>query len=349
MNRWVPWIAAILGLIFLYLVRSILAPFVIAAILAYVLVPGVDALAERLRVRRFIIVAVLYGLLMAVLGLLFLWLRPSLMLELRSLRQDSVQVVHDAILQLVGGEEFEIFGNTYQARPVARDIVGQVRETFNSPTSAFQFAQSLFQRLAEVGLTLIALFYLLLDWEALVAFAFRFVPAAERSRVSQLTRSIHQILGRYLRGQLLLIALVSFVTWIPLQFFFRVPFALPIAISTGFLEVIPLIGPVSAAGIAAVAALSKGGTGLAVQVIVFYTVLRQIEDQLVAPNVLGRAVRVHPLAAIFAVLAGGVLAGPLGLILGVPVAAAVNVLFDAIQPSNKGEELLAPLSEGEKS
>jgi predicted PurR-regulated permease PerM len=338
MNRWAAWIAAFLALVFLYLIRSILAPFVIASILAYVLVPGVEALAERLRVRRSIIVLVLYGLLALSLGVIFLWLEPSLMFEVRSLRQDSVQVVHSAIVQLVGTEDFELLGNMYQAGPLAKDVVAQVRETFNSPTSAFQFAQALFQGLAEFALTLVALFYLLLDWESLVALVFRFVPSSERPRVRELARSVHNILGQYLRGQLILIAVMALVTWIALQFFFHLPFAFAIAISTGFLEVIPLVGPVVAAAVAAVAALSRGGLALAFQVILFYTVLRQIEDQLVAPNVLGRAVHVHPLAAIFAVLAGGVLAGPLGLILGVPAAAAVNVVLDALQPPVKLEQ-----------
>ena len=332
MNRWIPWIAAVLALGFLYLIRSILAPFVVAAILAYILVPAVDALAEKLRVRRFIIVLALYGFLILILSVLFLWAEPSLMFELRSLRRDSFAVVHGAIVQLVGSEQFEILGNTYDADLLARSIVEQVREVFNSPTSAIQFAQALFQGLAEVALTLIALFYLLLDWEALVALVFRFVPASERPRVGELAKSIHIILGRYLRGQLILVAAMGLVTWIILDLVFHVPFSFAIAAATGFLEVMPLLGPVVAAGIAAVAALSTGGTTLALQVIVFYTVLRQVEDQLVAPNVLGRAVNVHPLAAIFSVLVGGLLAGPLGLLLGVPAAAAIQVVLDALKP-----------------
>lgn len=340
MNRWAPWIAAILALAFLYLIRTILPPFIIAAILAYVLVPGVDALAERLRVRRLFIVLALYALLLLGLGLLFWRLEPSLMFEVRSLRRDSVQVVHSAIVQTVGAEQFDILGNTYDAELLARSIVDQVRQTLNSPTSAIQFAQAMVQGIAQVALTLIALFYLLLDWEFLAALIFRFVPIEERPRVGALAQSIHKILGQYLRGQLVLIGLMASVTWVFLQFLFHVPFAFAIAVSTGFLEVIPLAGPVVAAGIASVAAISRGGVTLAIQVIVFYTILRQIEDQLVAPNVLGRAVHVHPLAAIFAVLAGGVLAGPLGLILGVPVAAAVNVILDTVQPPVKRDQIL---------
>ncbi len=343
MNRWAPWLIALAALIFLYLIRAMLPPFIIAIILAYILVPGVDALAERFRVRRILIVAALYFLFVILLGALLGWLRPTLMLEMRSLRRDSVEVVQRALVQLTGGEQFDIFGNVFQAQDLARAIVDQVRQTFNSPTSALQFVRALFERLADFFLILISLFYLLLDWESLVAFAFRFVPVAARPRAKVLAESIHRILGQYLRGQLILILFVAAITWIALRFFFNVPFSLPIAITTGFLEIIPLVGPVLAAGIAAISALSKGGVNLAIAVIVFYTLLRQIEDQLIAPNVLGRAVNLHPLAAIFAVLAGGLLAGPLGLVLGVPAAAAIQVVLDTVQAPVTPEQL--PTSE----
>ncbi len=349
MRRWSAWILALAALVFLYLIRAILPPFIIAIIFAYILVPGVDALAERFRVRRFLVVAVMYILFLIVLGALLWWLRPTVMFELRSLRRDSVQVVESALVQLTGSEQFNLFGSDYQARDVARSIVDQVRAAFDSPRTAFELAQALLQRLAEVVLTLIALFYLLLDWESLIALLFRFVPPLERPRVTTLAQSIHHILGQYLRGQLILIAFVAGITWIALQFFFHVPFALAIAVATGFLEIIPLVGPVVAAGIAAVAALSKGGIDIAIGVIVFYTILRQVEDQLIAPNILGRAVHVHPLAAIFAVLAGGVLAGPLGLVLGVPAAASINVILNAIQTPVSPEQLPTASQLGEQT
>jgi predicted PurR-regulated permease PerM len=341
MRGWSAWLVAIAALVFLYLIRAILPPFVIAVLFAYILVPGVDAVAERFRVHRFFVVAALYLLLILILSALFWWLRPTIMVEVHSLGRDSVEVVRRAIVQLTGSEQFELFGNTFVAHDVARSIVDQVRATFNSPRTAFDLAQALVQRVGEIVLTLIALFYLLLDWESLIGFIFRFVPPLARPRVKTLAQSIHHILGQYLRGQLILIAFVGALTWLALQFVFHIPFALAIAVATGFLEIIPLVGPVVAAGIAAIAALSRAGTNLALAVIIFYTILRQVEDQLVAPNVLGRAVNVHPLAAIFAVLAGGVLAGPLGLVLGVPAAAAVKVVLDAIQTPVSPEQLSA--------
>jgi predicted PurR-regulated permease PerM len=97
--------------------------------------------------------------------------------------------------------------------------------------------------------------------------------------------------------------------------------------------VIPLIGPVLAGTIAAIVGLVHGGTGEMFGIIVAYIVLRQIEDQFVMPIVVGRAVHLHPLVPIFAVLTGGAIAGILGAILAVPTAAAVRVTLDYLFPA----------------
>ncbi len=339
MRRWVPWLVALAALLLLYALRSILPPFIIAIILAYILVPGVDALAARFKVRRVFIVAALYILFLLLLGTLIWWLRPTIAFEVRSVREDNVAVIEKAIVALTGGQQFDVFGTSLDAHTLARALSENLRAAFNSPANAFQYAMRFFEGVTSLLLGFIALFYLLVDWEALMTFAFRFVPVPQRARVSELTRDIHKILGAYLRGQLILILFVSFITWIALAFFFHLPFAFAIAIATGFLEIIPLVGPVVAGAVAAIAALSVGGTNLAIAVIIFYTALRQLEDQLIAPYILGRAVHVHPLAAIFAVVAGGTLAGPLGLVLGVPAAAAVKVILDAVQTPVTPEQL----------
>jgi predicted PurR-regulated permease PerM len=135
-----------------------------------------------------------------------------------------------------------------------------------------------------------------------------------------------------LRGQLLLIVLVAAVVYVILGPIMGLRYALAIGILTGILEIIPLVGPILAAGIAAVDAVAQGGLSTAAVVIVIYTVLRQIEDQLVAPVVIGRAVHLHPIVTIFAVLIGLEVYGVLGGLLGVPAAAAINVVFRALYP-----------------
>jgi predicted PurR-regulated permease PerM len=155
------------------------------------------------------------------------------------------------------------------------------------------------------------------------------------------------VLGRYLRGQLVLIVLMSSVTFIVLEWAFRLPYALWVGILTGILEVIPLIGPIAAGTIACTVGFSQGGPNEAAALAVTYLVLRQIEDQLVMPIIVGRAVHVHPLVTIFAVLTGEKIAGVLGMILAVPITAALKVVVDY---AYRTEAPPAPLGEpGEPS
>jgi predicted PurR-regulated permease PerM len=103
---------------------------------------------------------------------------------------------------------------------------------------------------------------------------------------------------------------------------------------TGFLEILPLIGPAIATVLAAGVALAAHGPGVAIAVIIVYFVLRELEDNLVMPFVVGRAVELHPLVTIFAVLAGGQIAGIIGMLLAVPVTAAIKVILDFLYPTD---------------
>jgi predicted PurR-regulated permease PerM len=207
------------------------------------------------------------------------------------------------------------------------------------PHDAFQLAERAIDTVLKIILTLLALFYMLLDGPRFGRAALRFVPPNQREHVAEVAEQIHLVLGRYLRGQLFLIGLMSIVTTLMLTFVFKLPYALPLGIATGILEVIPLLGPWLAGGLAPIVALVHGGPGLAIGVGVAFFVLRMAEDQLVMPFVVGRAVHLHPLVTIFSVLLGGSLAGVLGAVLAVPVAAAIRVTLDYAFPIDPGAPL----------
>src|SRR5207247_7479151 len=112
-------------------------------------------------------------------------------------------------------------------------------------------------------LTLVALFYLLLDGRSFVDFFLRLLPPSQLPQTQEVLSQIHVVLGRFLRGQIFLIGLMSLVTFPILAFGFHLPFALPIALATGVLEVIPLFGPVIAGTVASAVALVNYGPGVA--------------------------------------------------------------------------------------
>jgi predicted PurR-regulated permease PerM len=109
-------------------------------------------------------------------------------------------------------------------------------------------------------------------------------------------------------------------------------YAVPIAILSGFLEIIPVLGPILATITATLVGFSINGTSAAISIIVFYTLARWAEDYVIIPKVIGHAVELHPLVVIFAVLCGETLAGVLGMLIAIPVAAALKVVLDFVYP-----------------
>jgi predicted PurR-regulated permease PerM len=329
------WLLAALGLVVLYQVRGVLGPFVVAGILAYILVPAVEALAQRFRVKRVVVVTLIFLLLLACLGVGAWALEPTLFRETRDLVQNTPAILDSLFVQTMGSEKVEILGTSVDAQTMARELLSAIRDSLGRPTEALHIAEEAIRAVFDAFLVLIVLFYLLLDWQRLIAFGFRFVPAESRGRVGEIAARIHGVLGRYIRGQISLILLMGGVTWIVLSWGFHLRFATPIALATGFLEIIPLVGPVIAAAIAATVGFTQGGVQMVIALVVFYTVARQVEDQIVMPLVVGRAVHLHPVATVFAALCGGVLAGVLGMILAVPTMAALAVILDEVWPADK--------------
>jgi hypothetical protein len=147
-----------------------------------------------------------------------------------------------------------------------------------------------------------------------------------------LIAEINSTLGAYLRGQALLVLIMSSASF-ALLYALDVKYALIVAIATGFLELIPLLGPWVAGAIAVTVSLFQDTTPfgwthltLAAAIGLGYFALRQLEDAFVIPTVIGRFVHLHPLLVLFCVVVGTGLGGILGLILAVPIAAVSRIL-----------------------
>ena len=161
-----------------------------------------------------------------------------------------------------------------------------------------------------------------------------FVPNGYKIEVDILFRRVNSVLGGYLRGQVFLIVFVALALFIILTIL-GVKFALLLAVFSGFAEIVPIIGPILAASVAALAAYIGGTSNvglaplqMALAVVVVYTVVRQIQDYLVNPFVMGKITKLHPLVILFSVIAGEHIAGIVGLILAVPIAAVIKIIFE---------------------
>ncbi len=319
-------------LVLLWLARDVLGPFIVAAVLAYAFSPLVTAGERRTGWPRIAVVAVGYTAVVVLLVVLVALLAGRVTHEITLLAASGPDSLAALLRQLFGTDRIVVAGQTVPVSDIAHEIQARLGGLLASPGDAAHLAGEIGSTGLEVILALIVTFYFLVDGEMLRDRAIALLPRRHRARTVELLGRIHDVLGKWLRGQVLLIALVAFVVYVALGPILHLPYALGIAIVTGVLEIIPLIGPLIATAVAGIDAFARGGPELAAVVVILYFVLRQVEDQVVMPIVIGRAVHLHPVVTIFAVLVGLSVYGVLGGLLGVPIAAAVNVVFRELYP-----------------
>jgi predicted PurR-regulated permease PerM len=319
----------------LWLARGIIGPFVVAGVLAYAFSPVVTSIQSRTRLPRAAVIGIGYLLFLAVLGGLAFIAAERAGSELADLSSGGHDVISSAMHKLFG-DTVVIVGNTFSVDELAKQIKQAFLGMATSPSDAVHMAERAVEVALQVILCLIITFYFLLDGQRFGRFVLRFLDREQRADSLRLGHRIHVVLGRWLRGQLLLIALVAVVIYTILGPILHVPYALALAILSGFLEIIPLVGPMIAAALAGTVAFSSHGMDTTIVVLAVYLVVRQIEDQIVMPVVIGRAVHLHPVITIFAVLVGLSSWGILGGLLGVPVAAALNVTLHELYPEETG-------------
>ncbi|MDP2659825.1 MAG: AI-2E family transporter, partial [Dehalococcoidia bacterium] len=300
-------IIVILFLVLLVAVRSILTPFIWGAVIAYLLTPVVNWLSRRTRLPRFSVLAGLY----LVFGAGMLWalyfLVPFLIREAGDFRSSIPLIIGSLQEEVLGSETINFLGITLDPQNISASIL---RTLGASPMGAVTIVRETATFIAEIILFLAVTFYLTSDAPRIREGFFQLFPAKYRPEAIAVFGRINRVLGAYIRGQFILIALMSTVTWIFLGLVLKVKFALFLSLITGVLEIIPFVGPITAGAIATSVALFQPNEfgwpawGLALAVVAVYFVLRHAEDYLVIPNVIGRIVELHPVVVIFAVLAG---------------------------------------------
>jgi predicted PurR-regulated permease PerM len=338
--RWVwVWALPLVIILLLYMARKILPPFILAGVLAYIFSMVVDRIENRLRWPRWVIVTLLYAAVLGTIGVGLYFGAEALYRQTRDFIVQGPNIVERGLQQVLGNATYTFGGTVVNAHFLAERINEAITGFFGSAGDAVHIAGEIITWILDTLLVIVVSFYLLLHGKKIGPYLLKFVPEGSRARTGYVAERIHAVLGAYLRGQLFLIVIMSIASFVVLQFIFHVPYALPLAIMTGFLEILPLAGPAIAAVIAAGVALSAHGAGEAIGVIIAYTILREVEDQLVMPIVVGKAVELHPVATIFAVLAGGAIAGVMGMLLAVPVAAAIKVILDFLYPTTPEKAL----------
>lgn len=314
----------------LYLGRSALGPFVVGLVLAYLLDIPVERMA-RIGLPRWVSVLIVYAVFVVVLV-------QALLIVLRPLGTELATFIRE--FPSFTAQVADMYAHL-DLPPALRNAVdtwlidlGQGVGGLN-PTDLLPVVTGIAGIVSSiVGYIIIPvwIFYLIKDRPALTAAAERSMPAEWRPDARAVSFLALRVFGQWLRGQLFLGLTVGAATFVGLLLlsvtvdpvFGR--FAILLSIIAGVLELLPIIGPIIAAIPAVLLALT-GGIDAAVAAVVLYTVIQQLENNLLVPKIQGDAVELHPSAVMLALVIGGAIAGLLGAILALPVAAAGRDVF----------------------
>jgi predicted PurR-regulated permease PerM len=350
-SRWTPTtkrvvVASLVALAVLLAValQHIVAPFLWAFVVGYVLLPAVAFLERRFRLRRGIAAAIVFLLLVGSIALVIRLVAPIAAAEVRDAQRALPAIVRNAlntVADWLRGLEMGDLDVVVLGQGTQEIAQGAGRALVSVATAAGRLA-------LELLLFLVAVLFVLRDAPRFGAFLARQVPRPHRREILHIAQQVDQLIARYIRGQLLLVGLMSTVTAVGLSLL-GVPYSVVLGLVTGVLELIPIAGPITAGAIASVVALGHPNPfgwaqlGYVGAVVAMYTVLRHAEDYFVVPSVIGRIVHLHPLVVIFSVLAGGAIFGLLGVLLAVPAAATIRLVLVYVMAKLRDEDPLAEL------
>ena len=329
-------LVVLLGIIVLFAARAVLAPFIWAMVIAYLFSPIVSFAKERVGIPRPVLVVVLYAIGINVIFWTVWIVSPMLARELGELARSVPTLVAWVEEQVTGGATVDVVGQTINVNDAIQTLSDPISGLARNVSARLvELAFAIIEAFVKVILALVAAFYLLLAGPRLVRRLMSLVPDEQRPEVESVVGRVDDVLSAFVRGELLLVLIMGGATYIGLTIL-GIPFALVIAIATGFLELIPIFGPIAAAIPPILLALfgsnAYGWPGwvMAIVVGVMYTVLRHVEDYVVIPNVVGRIINIHPFVALFALFAGATIWGIGGMILSLPAAAVGRVILSYI-------------------
>lgn len=323
-----------------YLLAPILTPFLLAAVLGYLGDPLVEALTRR-KVPRTAAAALVLAALIVILLTLPLLVLPLVQMQIRALA-GMVPAVVDWIeltvlpwLQSTLGVDPSLL----EMETIKELIAEHWRQAGGVAVSVLQYATrsgaALIGFLLSLLIVPVVTFYLLRDWGRLIEAIRGLLPRSVEPTVSELARDADERLGAFLRGQLLVMLALGLIYWVGL-WLAGLELAFIVGMLAGLVSFVPYLGVVVGVVLAGVAIVFQTQELLPlVPVLAVFAVGQVLEGTVLTPLLVGDRIGLHPVAVIFAVLAGGQLFGFLGVLLALPVAAVLAVLVRRAHRSYK--------------
>ncbi len=312
---------------FVFLIRDVLVLLTISFIIAAALEPAVDKLQKKLKFPRWAGVLSIYLLFIAILFVFVSMVAPILSEQVRT---------------LIANKNTYISNVQGMISSWPREYQDQINNVINNIPSVIKNWQiggvsdrvfGFFSGIGSFVVVLVISAYVLSLKNGMKQTVSAFVPESQRKLFIKMFGDITRKLSLWFRGQLVLSFSVGLATFIGL-WIMHVPYALILALVAAFTELIPMVGPVLGAIPAVIVALFISPV-MAIIVAVFYILVQQLENHILVPQVMKKAVGLNPVIIISAMLIGAKLLGILGVILAVPVASSISVILKEWPRNNK--------------
>jgi predicted PurR-regulated permease PerM len=329
--------ASLVALVVLYLMRDFLGAFVLGAAIAFLIQPAVNRL-DALGVPRMLAIALVFIVLIIILAGVVLLIFPLGISEVAQLQTQAPALAAEAQKQInsLQGSPIQILGFTVDLKGTTATINAHLREyVLGQFGNAVTIGLTALTLVLQLVLTFVVAFLLALEAAALRRTLRRIVPNDYRTDFDQIWRRLRKMLYAYVRGQLIIAALIGFFSGVACAF---LGLADPIALGliAGITALIPYLGPFIGAVPAILVGLAAG-PDKALLIALLYFLISNVILNFVYPKVMGDAVRLPPILIIVALIAGFSWAGILGMFVAVPLAAALRILFDHIYPRLYGK------------
>lgn len=328
----------VLLFVFLYIIRDLILIILVAVVIASAVEPAVRWLGKN-KLPRVPAVLLVYISMVALLAGVFYVFVPIFLEESANLISASPQYLQSLELwtsQTIGFDVWKSAESSLSVRELAtgaRSIIGGVSGSlFNTLSTVFGGALSFV-------LIMVLSFYLAVQKNGIANFLKIVTPYRYHTYVINLWERSQIKIGRWMQGQLLLSLVIGMLVYLGLTIL-GVRNALLFGILAGILEIIPLFGPIIAAIPVIAISFVDGGVSLAMLVIGLYVIIQQFENHLLAPIVINKVVGVSPVLVIIALIIGAQLAGFLGVILSVPMSAALMEFVNDVRQKHRDLEAL---------
>lgn len=294
-------------------IKAIIFMTFIAYIISVGLNKGIDKLESKLKLHRIFGVLIAYSLFVLVISIFLAFIFPPLLKEVSNL-------LYNIQLPLVFQDRLQNFEMNFSSIKSLMDTLG------TSIGAAFSVISSTFNSAFIAITTMVVAIYFSLDKPKLIDDLAKFFNHGKTEEIRKFFQEMDNQLGNWIRGEIILMIVIGLMTFIGLTIL-HVPYALPLAIIAGILEIVPNIGPVFSAIPAIIIAFMAFGWPGIVATSVLYLIVQQLENNLIVPKIMKVNVDINPLISILGILIGAQIFGVVGALLAVPIFIVARTAF----------------------